>query len=232
MSVERALRIVLVLFALAFIASFCEEAHCQTVSFSPMGAETLAALVGRTVPGVAAVDVQLCSKTAVRLPSGIVYQAAVASGIQPISPLAIDALVSSELGRNRWRILASTLNIGTHTGTVLLASGLIAATNAWTAGFAVGSGLADTISDRLRARIPTFAWRKDLLDGDLVLGAENCQNRLMFARYSKNLTARMADLGTPKLIERPAVDSTPPRKLESIEIALAELATLMERKTR
>jgi hypothetical protein len=228
-SVEQALRIVLVLFVLAFAFTFVEEAHCQTVSFGPQGAEVLAAMVGRTVPGVAAIDVQICSKKDLRLSSGLVYQAAVAAGIQPISPLAIDAVISSELGRNRWRILASTLNIGTHTGTILLASGLIAATNSWTAGFAVASGLADTVADRLRARVPTFAWRKDLLEGDLILTGENCVARIMFARYTKSLTPRMADLGSPKIVERPVLD-TPPPPTEPILLALAELERVMERK--
>ena len=204
MTVDKALLIAMILLALALLFMFlCEPAKGQVVSFAPQGSEVLKALVGRTIPGVAAVDVQVCSGTQRRIPAGLVYQGAVSVGISPVSPLAMDALVTSELGRNRWRIAASALNIGTHTGTVLLASGVIAATSAWTTGFAVGAGLADTISDRLRARIPSFEWRKNLLEGDLDVPAGACANRLMFALYNKQLTPRMVDLGVQRTIERP-----------------------------
>lgn len=205
MSIDRVLKIGFGLLVL----SFCEPAHAQVVSFAPQGAEVLKALVGRSIPGVSAIDVQICSKNERLLSSGLVYQAAVASGLQPTSPLAMDALVSSELGRNRWRLASSALSILSHTGTVLLASGVIAATTGVTTGFAIGSGVADTLVDRFRARIPTFAWRKDMLDGDMLIPAGGCQNRMMFARYNKELTPRMADLGAPKFVERPLAQVVP-----------------------
>lgn len=194
MSIDNALRIAVFLFVIACLAGICEEARCQTVSFSPQGAEVLKAMMGRAVPGIAALGVEVCSQSDQRISAGRIYQTAITVGYEPRSPLVIDALMSAELGRNWRRLLAESLNLGTHAGAGLTASGIIKASSAWTTGLIAGAQLLDTVADRLRARLPSGTWRRDLLEGDLDLKAGGCVEKLMFARYHPDIVPRTASL--------------------------------------
>lgn len=203
MSLERVLLIIWLVLTFLLVATFCLPAPAQIVTYTPQGAEVLSALLGRAVPGIAVIDVQICSTKDERIPAGRVYQTAVAVGYEPRSPLVIDALMSQELGRNWRRILASSLNIGTHSGAALISSGTIAAPASWITGLILAGQTLDTIADRLRARLPSASWRRDLLEGDLDLAAGKCQNRLMFARYHSDILARTADLAAPPDVDVP-----------------------------
>lgn len=193
---NRILLAIWITLGLAILATFCVPAHAQTVSFSPMGPEALRAMVG-LIPGVAALDVEICARTAGRLVrSAEVYQAAVGVGYLPIGPNAVDPLIARTLQRNWRQIAADTVAVSVSAGSVITSSGTVKADQKWTTGLATGGIVLALIARQLKARIPDpTGWRSKLLAGDLDLAAGRCEEgRIMFVRYRKDLEARRARL--------------------------------------
>ena len=197
MSVEQALRIVLVLFVLVFALSYCEPAHGQTVTYTPLGPEVLRAMVG-LIPGVAATDVEICPRggnnRVVR--SAEVYQAAVSAGFLPIGPSVVDVMITRTLQRNWRQIGADVVAVGTSAASIVTSSGVVTADQKWTTGLATGGVILGLVARQLKTRIPDPAgWRGKLLAGDIDLAGGRCEEgRIMFVRYRKDLTAQRARL--------------------------------------
>jgi len=212
---NRVLLAMWIVLGLAILLTFCIPAQAQIVSFTPMGPETLRALVGRLVPGVAAVDVEICPPRtgdpgSPRVRAASVYQTAVLKGYEPIGPNAVDPLLTRELQRNWRRIAADAVAIGTEAGAAITASGTVQTTQKTTASLAIAGVVLTLAARQLQTRIPDpSAWRSKLLSGDLDLAAGRCEEgRIMFVRYRRDLVARTADMGLAEL----ALDFKPERR--------------------
>lgn len=157
-----------------------------TVSFSGQGAETLKALTGKRIRGVALNAVIVCSPVPVTIPIGRIYQLAAQHGISYLKPEEATAMIIRTVSFNWTNILLDALTDGPQGAAFLGASKLVSMSNPVIAALIGSSAIIGLATKRIKTFAPDPSpVLKDLLDpkATMTFAAAGCSSGIIATRY-------------------------------------------------